>query len=721
LLGCTAVVLVLVLREPAFEEVEEYYPAASVELIEGWEADLQRRAGRWLNQVPDPPGEGPVVTARYWLSRYSYDMEVRRRGKHFVVVVAGVAPHIVGGPWASYGEGRIEAPGKGFVGATATFSWSCLGVRYRHASDGVGRLLFDADGVGVAAYYMAYEAPALWAKAYGRLATPGEEAPPYTTLRGQIPITPVLERLPADAAYRVRVRVTDSEGNAIPGALVQLKGHSDTLLNTDTEGRGVVAFRGGDMPWSPVISAGGDGFLNGEVVLFAGDSWPGLTAGGESRDEVVVALARLDTQDHPAYRWVRASGADDPDDLMACGTCHPWHYDQWFESRHARMADNGFVTWERARMRAEDAAAPDDCHGCHQPAHAVEAPDATWKPRGPMAGNHCDFCHKIARVKDVEASGVLGGYDVLRPDPDSRQRPGGIHHVFGTAPDVTFAYMGAAYSSLFAGSHLCAGCHQGGGRAASGSPPKIDTYNEWSDWAARQAPEDVQTCQDCHMASGGMVSREGEHLDQMAWDGMHRTPEHSHSHRFLGVDAPFAAKALSVKVDKRRDMDTGEWTVRVEVTNSGAGHKVPTGTWSKRVIVGVWASLQGKPLRQVGGDRSRLDPGASSEIAYAAGDWRNPGGFVLGVRARSDAEGLQTAPSFWAPWRAEDIVDERLGAGETRVATCRFEGPVGEAVPEVEVRVLYRRARLAGGAASVPWTVGPHDPAPEVLWLRLQR
>ena len=73
----------VLLREPAFEEVEEYYPAASVELIEGWEADLQQRAGRWLNQVPDPPGEGPVVTARYWLSRYSYDMEVRRRGKHF--------------------------------------------------------------------------------------------------------------------------------------------------------------------------------------------------------------------------------------------------------------------------------------------------------------------------------------------------------------------------------------------------------------------------------------------------------------------------------------------------------------------------------------------------------------------------------------------------------------------------------------------------------------
>ena len=46
-------------------------------------------------------------------------------------------------PWSlqgvELGEGRITGGDGTFRGAVATISWSCLGVRYRHASDGVGR------------------------------------------------------------------------------------------------------------------------------------------------------------------------------------------------------------------------------------------------------------------------------------------------------------------------------------------------------------------------------------------------------------------------------------------------------------------------------------------------------------------------------------------------------------------------------------------------------
>jgi len=719
-LGVIAVALVLWLREPAFVEVEEFFPEAAPEVIAAWTEQWHRRADPWL-EVPDPPGEGDVVRKRYWLSLWSYDMEVRRRGANFVVAIAGVAPHRHGGGWAAFGEGRITGEARDFRGAVATFTWSCLGVRYRHASDGVGRLVFTDDGHGVTALYVAYEAPALWAKAYGREMIPGEEAPPFRSMRGQIPFTPALQRLPADGAYRVRVRVEDDAGRAVHGALVRLKGRAATRL-TDGDGRCEVSFRGKEAAFAQTISAGADGHRNAEVAFLAGDDWPGLRAGDVAEHEVTVVLPRLDLSDHPDYVWANASPTTDPEDVMACGTCHPWQHDQWIDSRHARMADNGHVTWERKRMRKADASAPDDCHGCHQPAHAADHPESPWRPRGMQAGNHCDFCHKIARVADLQKSGVLGGYALARPDPKRATRPGSIQHVFGTAPDATFAYMGAAYSALFAQGHLCGGCHQGGGRGDEGGLPKLDTHEEWSRWLeTRTAPEDRKSCQDCHMAGASIFSSAGKPMDQMAWDGLHRSPEAIHSHRFFGSEPPFAMEALKVDVDKRRDLDTGEWIVKVSVTNTGAGHKVPTGTWSKRVVVGVWATVAGKPLVQRSGSRTWLQPAAPTDVAYAPGDWTNPGGFVLGVRAAADPDGRQTAPPFWQIWPRDQVVDTRLEPDETRVAVCRFEGTQGTVVPAVEVRILHRRGRLAEGAASVPWTLRPYDPPPEVLWARIRR
>jgi hypothetical protein len=725
LLGLGALLVVWLTQEKAFVEREEFFPPAAPEELAAWTAQWETRATPWL-EVPDPPGTGPVERRRYWLSRWSYDLEIRRRGDRVVIAVAGVAPHQYGGGWASFGEGRITGAagplGSSWGGAVATFSWSCLGVRYRHASDGVGRLVFDESGDGLVAIYMAWEAPALWAKAYGRRRAPEEAEPPFGSLRGQIPYTPALSKLSDEERYQVRVRVLDDEGAPVRGARVGLKGRRDTQVVSDAEGRVTLSFLGAEAPWAQVFGAGVDGHRNSEVAFLSGDAWPGLRAGAVAEHEVEIVLPRVDLQDHSEYVWAHASPTVDPDDVMACGTCHPWHHDQWIESRHARMADNGHVTWERNRMRTADPEAPDDCHGCHQPAHAAQEPGNAWRPRGMEASNHCDFCHKIAALTDAQASGMLGGYRLARPDPGAPTRPGSIQHVFGTASDATYAYMGATYNALFEDGHLCAGCHQGGGRHEAGGLAKVDTYAEWQAWlAALEDPAEGRSCQDCHMPAGGMRSSAGVALDQMAWDALHRRPEEIHGHRFLGTEPALAGDALDVKVVKTRDMDSGLWNIVVSVTNTGAGHKIPTGTWSKRVIVGVWASAAGAPLLQVDGDRTWLDPAAPVDVAYAPGDWRNPGGLVLGMRAASDPEGRQTAPPFWQVWRSEDVIDTRLAPGETRSARLLFEDTPKGIVPQVEVRILYRRARLARGLASLPWTLRTYDPAPEVLWKRVVR
>jgi len=716
LLGGAAIGGILWLRPgAAFEEVESYFPRATPDAIEAWTEEWHRRGDAWAD-VPDPPGEGPVVKAHYWLARDRYDLEVRRRGRRFVVAIGGVAEHLSGGAWTAYGEGTITGDARDFRGAVATFAWSCLGLRYRHASDGLGRLVFSRDASTCSTLYMAWEAPSLWAKSYGRRHAVGETPPVYGALRGQIPIAPAMPRLEKGKAYRAAVRVLDREGSPLPDAIVQLKGHADTRVTTDEQGRATVTFSGDDAPWAQAFAAGHAGYRNGEAILFTGDQ-----PEGERPLRIRIELAPLPTEDDADYVWQRPSGTADPDDVMACGTCHPWQYDEWFESRHARMADNGHVTWERAQMLDAEPDAPDDCRGCHQPTDALARPDAPWRPRGVLAGNHCDFCHKIQTLKDAQASGVFGAYAMLRPRAAASGRPGGIHLVFGPSADVTYAYMGASYNPLFQTSYLCAGCHQGAGRWRAGGLPAIDTFAEWTRWTAGQPTASIRSCQDCHMPCVTVFDDQGRGIDQMAWDAMHRSPEDIHSHRFLGSEANFAREALHLVVTKRRDVETGAWIADVALTNTGAGHKIPTGTWSKHVVVGVWAERAGKPLRQLDGPRAWVAPPIKPATALAPGDWRNPGGFVLGMRAASDAEERQGLPQFWKVWPAAQINDRRLAPGETRRATLRFEAGAGTADATIEVRVLYRRGALPGGAASVPWTVGPNDPQPEVLWMRVRK
>ena len=138
-------------------------------------------------------------------------------------------------------------------------------------------------------------------------------------------------------------------------------------------------------------------------------------------------------------------------------------------------------------------------------------------------------------------------------------------------------------------------------------------------------------------------------------------------------------------------------------------------------MVGVWAEQDGKPLQQTGGDRAWVDGGAKAGAALAPGDWSNPGGLVLGVRAANDAKDTPSYPRFWQAWPSEQIVDERLSPGATRRAVCRFEPGVADTEPVIEVRVIHRRGALPQGAASVGWTIGPNDPPPEMLWWRIRK
>jgi len=693
---------------PAFvEQVVERAMASPAE-AQAWQEQRDLR-GRPVDAIPDPPGEGRVVSARYWLALPPYEMEVRRRGGRCVIGIHGVDAQVSGGGWTAFAEGTITGSPEDFRGAEARIVWSCIGVRLRRSSAGVGKLTFSADGREVVAVYLqgaeALSIPAAdtYVKAYGRLAV--GEKPPHGALKGQIPYTQALARHADDARVVVSGRVVTPDGAVVPDALVQLQGHDGTRVHADAAGRFRIEFRGRDAPWTQSICAGAFGHRNGETALFTGDP----------TDDVRVELVPLDLTDHPEYRWVHPAPDRDPDQMQACGTCHSWQYAEWLGSRHARMADHGHVTWERARMKRAGVEAPDDCAACHQPAHAASTGDGTYAPRGVLASNHCDFCHKVTHTDDPARSGVFGSLVLARPDPLVHDRPGDIHRVFGPSPDVSYAYMGASYDPAHSTSWLCAGCHQGGGVPGHA---KVNTFEEWKTWAASRQDERFRSCQDCHMPGASTINDQGKPIDHFAWQTLHRSPLSVHSHAFRGTEPSFAKDALGVDAAVRWDAAASRWVADVSLENRGAGHAIPTGTWTKHVVVGVWARQGGRWLRAVGGARARLVPDEEAPAeGLAAGDWRNPGGLVLGML---DARNADAPATFWDPPIAGDLLDTRLRPDEKRTFTVVFDGAAGER-PTLELRVIHRRGAIGPGPEATPWDRSRYDPPPEVEWSRLVR
>jgi len=737
LLGLGALLL-FVRTEPAFEEVQQFRAWGSEAEVASWYAVWRRRIpGQTF--VPEPPGRGPLDSAAYWIARGSHPLRVMRRGDRIVIATAGVdEQHSWGGGWVAFGEGRIEGPDRGFRGAVATVRWSCLSTQFRTASDGLARIRFDPDGRSLTALYVAHEAPTLYSKCYGILQEEGDTAPPpgagWTqqtegapargTLAGLIPMTAVLETLDRDASYDVAFEVVTPLGASIPYARVGLKGHPDGVVFADEAGRGGVRFKGRHAPIAQALAASAAGFFTGEYAMFAGDANPGLRPGGLAAQRVRIVLERLPRGDDPTYRWVHPDRNARPDDAMACSACHGWQYHQWIGSRHARMASNGLVAHSREALLARDPAAVDDCTGCHQPGHAASNPAGGWRPRGVLAAAHCDFCHKVSRTQDIRQSGVYGALQLARPDLDEARRPGTVHHVFGTSHDVSYAWMGASYSPAHASSFLCASCHQGGGAwREPGGVSKVSTFDEWRTYAAAEieAGREARSCQSCHMPAGTTRALDGALVKQHAWDAMHRSPKVVRDHSFLGTEPDFAAAALDLQVTKTKEPD-GRWRVDVRLRNVGAGHRVPTGTATKHVLVGVWARRGADRVPLQGADRLRLsedrwlDPDPSIAETPTR-TWDGAAGFVLG-RVVSNETGVLRLASFHGGKEEGVVRDTRLAPGAERHGSW-FAAPGAE--PEVEVEVIHRRVPLVEGPQDATHLRGLYDAPLEVRWLRVVR
>ena len=255
-----------------------------------------------------------------------------------------------------------------------------------------------------------------------------------------------------------------------------------------------------------------------------------------------------------------------------CGQCHKELYDDWKRSLHADSSGNAifraayiqvyFEQGERARAA---------CLGCHAPVAFFNNDPKLTQPIS-REGVSCDFCHSITEVLPGTPDG-----------PQFRFEFGGVKQ--GPLKDVTSPVHQTRFNNLYQQSLFCKGCHE---QANSKGISMIATYSEWKE---SPYPDKGITCQKCHMEQvPGKTVIPSIQKTKGNWISNHDIA--------AGHSLTKRRQALEIKISSMESYKN-RITVQVDLTNSGAGHKMPTGLPVKKIILEVKLKDQNGGKRQI--------------------------------------------------------------------------------------------------------------------------
>ncbi len=387
----------------------------------------------------------------------------------------------------------------------------------------------------------------------------------------------------------------------------------------------------------------------------------------------------------PASSAAPAADADDPHyeymDNETCGACHQEKlrdyqssfmgqtpHDQVFRQFYAAVNARGKP--DGIGFRAFKPKGASDCASCHTPdvvldaGHELSLEEAI--KRG-SKGISCDYCHTIKDVK-VIFDPKTGRYDTRIWKMVTRAR-GEVKR--GPLKDAKSPFHKTKFSPIHVKSEFCAACHNNQEHLLS-----LDTYHVWKQAFDKGVVK--QTCQQCHMPTGGKDR-------PIAIGGPVRPASQIHRHFFHGGhNAEMVKKAATMKAEASRRGET--LVVNVDVTNSGAGHTFPGAATLRNVILVVDAvDEDGKPLAHAGSRKEVLPP-----LAGVGHSPRDFGGHVGAMFARPFATKSGKAPT--GGFNADHVLfDTRIYPGQTAHRSFHFKAPAsGHA--RVRVRLIYRWA-----------------------------
>ena len=249
---------------------------------------------------------------------------------------------------------------------------------------------------------------------------------------------------------------------------------------------------------------------------------------------------------------------------QACGRCHRDIYSAWQQSLHAlAWTDPLFQASFQEAVELGGEQVRKLCLGCHTPS-VVLSQDYAVAQDLTREGVNCDFCHSLT------------GTDLSQPDHPFALQVSNVK--YGPVQQAASTGHAVAYSDFFNSSLLCAGCHEFEGPHGV---QLLSTYSEWQEYTRRGGD---QSCQQCHMplVMAHIVDPKVKRI-QGAFVNLHTMPG--------GHSLDQLSRSLRLRITQMESAPGG-LRVRVNLTNTGAGHAVPTGMPTRKLFLRVEAETE---------------------------------------------------------------------------------------------------------------------------------
>lgn len=461
-----------------------------------------------------------------------------------------------------------------------------------------------------------------------------------------------------------------------------------------------------------------------------------------------VTLEPVDENDNPYYPWINARGDSNPQqncqDCHAGQSPHLNEFLEWDKDGHSRAFSHAYfstsymgtdiygrqsqqIKWDILETGQKiypilDPLQPNygpgyhldypvsngNCALCHVPAayagtqqemdlSALILNPGTYPPAA-TEGVTCDVCHRVTDVlvgKNQlpydDRPGVLS-MSILRPTtvPQFNTGPLAYQSVLGTDSKRT------CYP-VFSESRFCAACHYGkfantqiyGAYKEWLESPYRDKYIRSADGQPIRENPDYRSCQDCHMLGQEQIANTLPSERDACSESIARF-NISHNMMKYEEDPDNPARqiprlvqnAAQIKLEAR--LEEGQIKLKVNVTNTGAGHKFPTDSPLRHLILRMeardWRNI---PLTQTGGPMIPV---------WAAPDLAGYAGEIFANVLKDKDTNLAPSFSYWNPvenaWQGADT---RLPPQITVQSEYAFAAPYDQTA-KITATLIYRRA-----------------------------
>ncbi len=350
----------------------------------------------------------------------------------------------------------------------------------------------------------------------------------------------------------------------------------------------------------------------------------GLESSASDYFDPGIAIVGKETYPHFPSRAqsTRKLTSDMFSDPEFCGGCHEEIYEQWNGSMHSHAwNDPVFQAALKKASKATGTLVDKLCIGCHSPIGLLTGEaSVTGENMSEVAkkGVSCDFCHSISEVR-----GVGNAPFVLDPQNNPRALKRGPFR------DSVSPFHDTEYSEVFTKSEICGACHNVS--HPLNRMPIERTYDEWKD--SPYAGKGVQ-CQDCHMTPGpGVKDNPGtatsfskkrrQIYTHYFIGGNVIVPELMGSKKHAQLAREMLQAAATIEMETPKKLKQGSTArIDVKVTNSGAGHKLPTGFPEGRE---VWVDFKvtdaaGKLIYRLGAVKDGLTEKGTKSFKVVLGD-----------------------------------------------------------------------------------------------------